>query len=517
MAGKNDASLWHHLIFTEKLESDEENKAFDCWVCKQTVSGCPAYKCLECNFLIHQLCTETEPTNMIHDLGERHHLLISKDAEKKKVVCSVCEQPVLMGMGPAYKCSIPICDLLLHQSCLKIPRVIKQHPLHTPGHPLILQKPFGHNKYCVACRKRCTSNFFIYQCSSGCYFVLHVKCAFRWYISPDRCHEHAYVPILKPIQFTCEACGEEEHEGPAYVCSKCRVLVQSECAKYRRSIDIKEHHHSLICKFSLHQVKKRKCKLCYKKVDTRYAAYCCQECSYILHLWCGNRIRKSSSGNPYHWSNLPSYGEIQYQEMQHFSHPHKLILSNDVIKDDKRCAGCMQFIISTNFYTCAQCNFSLHILCAKLTEDFDSSFHNHPLTLSMDGLFYCRACLRHRHGFTYKCGKCSTFNLDIECCLFPYSTITHRGHYDREHDLLLKKNFLRRCNACGDQNNTTFGCTTCKFFILCIRCATLLSQTKYGTHILTLIYEIEDSFVQNYCQICKEEIKPDHWVYDCDE
>jgi hypothetical protein len=61
------------------------------------------------------------------------------------------------------------------------------------------------------------------------------------------------------------------------------------------------------------------------------------------------------------------------------------------------------------------------------------------------------------------------------------------------------------------------GFNSCLCTLCTCRCATLPSQTKYGTHILTLVYEIEDNFVENYCQICKEEIEPDHWVYDCDE
>jgi hypothetical protein len=96
------------------------------------------------------------------------------------------------------------------------------------------------------------------------------------------------------------------------------------------------------------------------------------------------------------------------QEIQHhFSHQHDLILNYDEVKDDKICDGCMQ-LISPPFYSCAQCNFSLHNICAKLPTIARHSFSPFSFTLLSqtpfsDGVFKCFLCKHYRHGFAYNC------------------------------------------------------------------------------------------------------------------
>jgi len=128
-----DCSLWHRLIFCEKLESDGNNKGV-CWLCKESVLGSPAYKCLECNFHQHESCTESTHTRemkVVHGLWDRHHLIFIEELDKK-VVCLVCEEPVF---GPNYKCSIPECTFLLHKSCTE-PRDTTPHaPRSLPFSP----------------------------------------------------------------------------------------------------------------------------------------------------------------------------------------------------------------------------------------------------------------------------------------------------------------------------------------------------------------------------------------------
>jgi hypothetical protein len=84
-------------------------------------------------------------------------------------------------------------------------------------------------------------------------------------------------------------------------------------------------------------------------------------------------------------------------EIQHFNHlQHKLILCDGEIKDDKLCQGCIEFIISVLFYSCAQCNFFLHTQCTKLPNRIEQhQLHDfHTLTLlfraiTENGVFYC--------------------------------------------------------------------------------------------------------------------------------
>jgi hypothetical protein len=88
-----DCSLWHHLIFCEKMESDGNNKGV-CWLCEESVLGRPAYKCLECNFLQHKSCSAMK-MHVEHNLRERHHLMFKEELNNtanKEVVCLGCEE-----------------------------------------------------------------------------------------------------------------------------------------------------------------------------------------------------------------------------------------------------------------------------------------------------------------------------------------------------------------------------------------------------------------------------------------
>jgi hypothetical protein len=437
-----DCSLWHHLIFCEELQNDEENheeperhplqneeteseeeneetesddgnNQVVCWVCKEPVLGHPAYKCLECNFLQHKSCIDPTPTTEMqveHDLGKRHHLMFTVSEEvgnitgNEEQVCPGCEEPVF---GPAYKCSIPGCKFLLHKLCTDLPHVI-QHPMHSK-HTLILRVP-SDNDYCDACLEYCSRCFF-YRCSL-CNYDLDVKCRSRWRINADNCHQHAFVATSTQIQFTCQVCGEERKDI-AYLCSICKLLIHLKCARFRRTVEILTHNHSLTLTYSLPQFKDHDifCKLCYEKVNTEYATYSCQECCYIAHLNCTiefKRIQKDiglqrrffkCDTNLVHLVEGIKLAEDERagpREINHFSHPqHYLILIDEELMENKRCEACMQFIICVPFYGCVKCNFFLHNRCAKLPSTIQRwGFDDHPLTLlskalSTDGLFWC--------------------------------------------------------------------------------------------------------------------------------
>ena len=178
----------------------------------------------------------------------------------------------------------------------------------------------------------------------------------------------------------------------------------------------------------------------------------------------------------------------------------------------------MQIIIFAPFYGCAQCNFFLHKRSVKLPTIINQMlFHEHPLILlsqipSMGGFFWCHACRRHRHGFTYRCDDCISYKFDVQCCLIP-ETLKHEGH---PHSIFLAIRYRENCDGCGLRILATFVCTNCKF-TLCIRCATLplLARHQYDTHLLTLTYTREDDSREYYCLICEEKRDSDHWFYYC--
>ncbi|KAK8978976.1 hypothetical protein V6N11_007438 [Hibiscus sabdariffa] len=133
-------------------------------------------------------------------------------------------------------------------------------------------------------------------------------------------------------------------------------------------------------------------------------------------------------------------------EIKHGYHDHnlRLTLSGD-IEDDGQCDGCMR-PISTPFYTCDRCKFSLHKDCAELPREKRHPFHKHVLTLTnsslspVNGYSICYGCDRPYNGFSYRCYNedCKQhFNWDIRCISLS-DTLEHPSH---EHSLFLAHNF----------------------------------------------------------------------------
>jgi hypothetical protein len=456
-----------------------------------------------------------ESTIFIH-FGRRHEQLIFTEElknDEEGVVCVVCREKV---EGPGYKCSAHECNFQLHKSCAQLSREM-HHPSH-PDHILILQPPSFYPSNCNACGKSCGRSIF-YHCEE-CDFVIDTTCAIRTQVNnTDNC-QHAFVPFFRKIHFTCDACGREGTDF-ASSCTICRLLIHSRCVGFPRTVIISEHNHTLTLTYSLHhQVKDFNnvvCKLCGQKVKTEYAAFSCQECDFVAHLHCAKAYRRES---------LPEKSVdvmekiINPGEIQHFSHPHNLILSHEEVLHDKLCDGCMHFIISAPFYNCTQCKFTLHTTCAQLPKNKKHILHQHTLTLLpaapyLGGLFYCRACGHFRHGFTYRCDPCS-YGLDVQCCSVP-ETLKHDGH---QHSLFLLARSNKNCNACDNDNVVrtyeVFVCTTCDFS-LCFECAILplIARHKYDEHLLALTYVAEKDSEEYYCLICEKERDPNHWFYYC--
>ena len=496
-------------------------------------------------------------------LQSRSHVLIQQPllglyrkagkCGNKEIVCSGCDELVLVA---AYKCliSVSTCSFVIHKSCTELSQSI-DHPLH-PDHTLYLQWP-GRND-CDACCRSHDSSFF-YGCHS-CDFQLHIKCANRFPINPDDCHQHEFLPIQKRIPFNCEICGEKIM-NIANPCSICKLLVHKRCVEISRTIKIKSHNHILTLTYSLPQFKKHDdkfCRICYEMVNIEYAAYLCQDCKYVTHLECANFFWAMYKESPTTGESVPNISVDHTThlikalnhveddgphpgEIQHFSHlQHMLILCDNEVNDDKLCEGYMEFIISVPFYRCEQCDFFLHTRCTKLPTRIEQhrlhDFHTFtllPQEPTKSSMFFCNICSCHHLGFTYKCDTCwPESTLDIHCGSIPES-LKHEGH---QHSIFLALNSnyrklkvhpffpylasnYRTCKACPeDYNKYVFVCTNCDF-ILGIRCTNLplVAKHRYDTHLLKLTYAVENDSKEYYCLICEEERDPDHWFYYCEE
>ncbi|KAB1221170.1 hypothetical protein CJ030_MR2G012831 [Morella rubra] len=528
----------------------------------------------------------SEPLCQEHKLVPKKELP-QEEVGREKIICAVCGDPV---SGPSYKCKE--CKYIVHESCNVPPKI--QHSLHPESdHTLVLQKASTSDS-CDECCKDCKSRS-IYKCEK-CPFKLDIECASRWPQSNTNnvCQHMKYLPILKRIDFTCQICQKEskdiaqlcgkcrllahvecatrtirdpktnncphefvlinerilfkcqvcrdERKDVAYLCSLCQLLVHNECAKVRRTIKISKHEHSLTLTYSVRDVSDSEavfCKLCSQRLETAYAAYYCQSCTFVAHFECATMSgdlfmtslvmeTKEIFGHTYLIEEInPS--EIERADLRvldHVSHEHPLTrvsADKEHDQDDKLCVcdACTQFIISDSFYSCSECNFNLHRKCARLPKKKPHPLHPHPLFLfsqapnSDSGMFFCEACKGLSHGFAYRCeqGNCS-YNLDVRCGSLSGS-LKHEGHPH----ILFPVRSIPKCNAC-DSETCSYGlfCIICQFY-LGVNCATLPSSARhrYDTHDLQLAYTVEDDSGEYYCLICEEERNPTHWFYYCKE
>ncbi|XP_038699145.1 uncharacterized protein LOC119996540 [Tripterygium wilfordii] len=210
------------------------------------------------------------------------------------------------------------------------------------------------------------------------------------------------------------------------------------------------------------------------------------------------------------------------REINHFSHPHSLTLSDDEIdvhNNKYYCDGCI-LPISNPFYRCRECDFLLHETCLELPTSINPSdrYRAKIFTLKAgwgnDGIFFCSACHNHCHGFSYRCDAGS--EICIRCVSVPHK-FKHVGH---EHVLSLIQFTSFPCNACGTlAKMSSFSCPEC-LFTLCYKCATrpgTIQHSSFGDQYVLTYQSVDKAYGEYYCDLCEKARDPKHWFYYCDE
>ena len=117
------------------------------------------------------------------------------------------------------------------------------------------------------------------------------------------------------------------------------------------------------------------------KGDDKVCSFYCKECDFVVHLYCADADRFNILETVLlHENSADVMEKIKPGEIQHFSHPHNLILSHEEVFNDKLCDGCMNFIISAR--PIAACNATFFSTCAQLPkkEELHTSLSQaHPL------------------------------------------------------------------------------------------------------------------------------------------
>ena len=480
-----------------------------------------------------------------HFIHPNHrHPLYFNPHDRRGVTCWGCWEPV---HGPSYSCKE--CRegegegwYTHHKSCAELPLGL-HHPLH-PIHPLILSTQGGlyDKEYCKCEICKEDRSQYTYRCSH-CDFNLHITCASLapTTVKEAEFHHHPLTPFGKWITFTCDICGREDKDkGMPYMCQPCDLWIHRSCASFPSRVKVVRHQHLLHLTHSsleFDQFDSRFCQICVQTVDTRYGLYYCSRCDFVAHLNCALDSRNREDINLKEFkdedevpqadksvdlvtykvkkSKMKEDGTQVVEEIRHFSHKHRLRLSNEV-PNNQICDGCVRDILPP-FYSCVKCRFFLHESCAKLPPKKRHPLHQHPLILlpmKPSMFFRCKACSQVCNGFTYKCEKCS-FYLDVHCGLIS-DILPHEGH---EHPLILSYiSDKQKCSCCSNESYQVFRCTNCEF-ALDYKCATLPYTTRYNQHEhpFTLCYRREDDSGEYYCDICEEERNSKHWFYYCED
>lgn len=413
------------------------------------------------------------------------------------------------------------------------------YPLH-PKHPLQLVyfRRFKRIKECYCCENILKS--FFYYCPV-CEFCMNVGCVEKTthlHIDCPKKHEHTLALFPRQTSLTCNVCALDNSRGPIYMCPPCDFVLHKRCRNLPSVIKISRHGHRISFKHSF-VFGDWSCGVCRKMVNSDYGGYSCntEDCSYVAHSRCATRKNvwdgKELEGVPEDTDAVederPPYVEIGDRIIRHFRHEdHLLKLEEDtdrVFDENKRCQACIMPIYDGKFYSCTQCGFILHKICANLSRTTHHALHPHPLNLVAQYNNYrfnlydiCTACNQPCTGFMYKCKdrRCH-FRLHIQCATISEPFI-HESHKDPLF-LTSEPGERRLCQICKRKIKETFNCIECDFS-LCFRCAILPHKVKYkhDEHLLSLSYGEEiDATATYWCEVCESKIHQEERFYKCDE
>lgn len=443
----------------------------------------------------------------------------------RAVYCSGCTE---INDSGGYHCSD--CDMYLHKECAESPSEIN-HPSHT-RHPLtLLTRGAPDDSHITSCRL-CGGKFrrLIYHCTE-CEFTLDPACARNpppLIVYHPKGHEHLLTLMPRLIFFTCNACGMVGDRSP-YVCPQCDFMIHKDCIYLPRVININRHHHRVSRTYFL-GLRNWVCGVCRLKIDGKYGAYSCLKCpQYAVHsrcatredVWDGEELEYEPEEE---MEDVEPFKVVGKNLINHFTHEeHNLGFKEGGGgggEESMRCRACVLPIDLDSFYSCVDCDFILHEVCANLPRKKRHVLHNSPLTLQKNiphhklykGVFRCSACKEFSSGFSY---IGSGIQLDVRCGSIT-EPFVHQGH---PHPLFFTLPDPKTCRACGIWQNKVLNCIECDF-PLCFGCATLpyeVRNQKHDRHPITLCFVEKASTGQHWCDICETRLNPNKYFYTCED
>ncbi|XP_019191908.1 PREDICTED: uncharacterized protein LOC109186399 [Ipomoea nil] len=337
-------------------------------------------------------------------------------------------------------------------------------------------------------------------------------------------HNHGLVFHQMPqsAQIQCSGC----HclgTGPVYTCWRCSFFLHDQCFRANRSLKHPSHplHPLTLTPYPTYPSNSFYCNSC-TLIGSGFS-YSCSECDFDLHVHCAyspipNQPIPCSHPNPNPIPNFspptvhsPAPAEPESEppvgfptgkdrETTHFSHPHRLKLTEVQEKDGKKCSGC-EYIVTGPVYTCVEpdcgVDFHLHKKCFELPREVRHKSHlDHALTLLpsppyQDG-FACNACLEKGSAFVYHCTTCS-FDLHVECVRWPEKV----QRDDHEHALSLfyappvPKKDGEEPAAEDEEEKVTFVCDVCHHGVHEMAWTYYCHECDFGTHLDCVVSKVQ--------------------------
>ncbi|OMO96450.1 Zinc finger, PHD-type [Corchorus olitorius] len=389
----------HPLVFQEGIRSKllerlggiqlgyyERQRMTECRECLEPILEGPGFMCEYCGVGFHKKCAERPHQIFNHPFHGRYHDLFLKNYGDTDWICTFCgeaceksfygckfsdaqihytiEAEIIGGrrkspfLSYGYEYDTDCKKFYLHTDCALLPRYDYlarkpvQHKHKDHHHPLAfvqIEKPLL-KKACNSCSECLMGCIFV---CVECQFYLHIDCALGLADKINHpCHRkhHLTLHIVTELKLVyCKICQTIDKRSLFYRCSPCNFDLHTECVSSpSHVIDNGSHEHPFTC---LLRQQSFVCDACGTQGDG--AAYQCLTCNLLVHKKC---------------ISLPRTFKITR---------HHHLLSHNYFLEEKdfqswECKICHEKVNSEHgSYSCSDCNYVVHVNCAKKKEDSD--------------------------------------------------------------------------------------------------------------------------------------------------
>ncbi|KAG2244357.1 hypothetical protein Bca52824_093804 [Brassica carinata] len=413
------------------------------------------------------------------------------------------------------------------KKCAECPKR-KRHVLHNERLTLDTNKDLEVFR-CDACYRR--SNGFMYKDGDK---MLDVLCGSisEPFVHPSHPHHPSYYIPTENDDKICNGCNRKEPHVLRCIEGDCGFVLCFKCATQPKVVKHRVDDHPLSLCYGEEEEASGKywCDICEKETDSKEWFYTLhRECVLgdstglmprtVAKIWgksfevvLNNSVTRPFCSDCKDRSMYPIYLKLLGRTSETY------LCSLFGVGLSMKSNACIHPIGLHSFYTCMDCDFSLHQKCAECPKRKRHVLHNERLTLDTNKdleVFRCDACYRRSNGFMYKDGDKM---LDVLCGSIS-EPFVHPSHPHHPSYYIPTENDDKICNGCNRKEPHVLRCIEgdCGF-VLCFKCATQPKVVKHRVddHPLSLCYgEEEEASGKYWCDICEKETDSKEWFYTC--